>query len=359
MALLNDQSSASWNVALSFLREHPNLARTTLGKHASRSQGETATGGADTDGVRDTQIGELVAILFEHYPPESDPVHDGAFWETEVDSAVLLRQRLLGVLEARKTESALAALKVLEANLGKKYPWLRRPRSSVERAYRRSNWKPIPPHSVAQLLVSNDKRLIRSEADAVEGIVAAIQQFEHGLRHESPPSLEDLWNTPTGSPPTPKTEERISDKLCEAVLRYFKDRAVTADREVQIRRRLVSPTCGGEPGSRADIKVSVPAQGAETGAPIVVPIEVKRSDNREAKTTGLPEQLFGRYMSELGTDVGVFVVVWLTAPGLTDHRPVWSSIEEAREHLESQIKAIRVSSDGVQIKSIVVNASLA
>ena len=357
-ALLDDQSSATWSVALSFLREHPDLARATLGKYASRGQGRAGAGDSDPSGVKDTQIGEFVAILFEHYPPESDPVRDRVLFETEVDSAVFLRGRLIGVLGARKTESALTALKALEANLGEKYPWLRRPRSSVERAYRRSNWKPIPPCAVAQLLLSNDKRLVRSEADAVEGIVAAIQLFEDSLRHESPPSLEDLWNTPTGLPPTPKSEERISDKLCGAVRRYFEDRAVTADREVQIRRRFVPTSYGGEPGSRTDIKVSIPAQGGETGAPIVVPIEVKRSDNPEAKTTGLPEQLFGRYMSELGTDVGVFVVVWLTAPTLSTHSPVWSSIQDARGHLENQVEAIRDSSDGVQIKAIVVDASL-
>ena len=95
------------------------------------------------------------------------------------------------------------------------------------------------------------------------------------------------------------------------------------------------------------------------GDPIAIPIEVKRSDNKEAKT-GLREQLVDRYMSQLGTSYGVFVVVWLDAPNLSPcHRPVWSSLEEAKESLRQQVEAVARKSDGaVSVSAIAVDASL-
>ncbi|WP_165074924.1 NACHT domain-containing protein [Paludisphaera rhizosphaerae] len=353
--LLNETTSTAWDVVLVFFREYPDLVKSPLGYYASLWWGGSRPGRAtpEFDAVTDEQTGELIARLIDHFPPESDPVHDGAYFLTEVDSAVRLREALISSLGARNTASAVTAIRKLESRFGSRYPWLRRPRSTAERAYRRSDWKPIRPQAVAQILLDSDKRLIQSKSDAIDGIIAAVERFETSLRHESPSSLEDLWNTATGQAPTPKPEEQASDKLCVAIRRYFKDYAVAADREIQISRRLVPTSSDGEPGSRGDIIVRVPDQD------IVIPIEVKRSDNREAKTTGLTDQLHGRYMSKLGTDAGVFVVVWFDAPDLpASHKPVWASIEKAREHLREQVTKVTQEFPGTRIEAIVIDASL-
>jgi hypothetical protein len=262
-------------------------------------------------------------------------------------------------LSEQKSSEALEALRTLERQFGEKYPWLRRPRAAVERAYRQTLWNPIPPQSVASLLTDNSRRLIRSGIDAVEGLVVAIEQYEWKLHHASPSNIDDLWNTPKKSPPTPKAEERISDKLCEAIREYFHDRALAADREVQIFRRRVARKQSGRPGSEVDALVSIPAVGTSIGDPIVLPIEVKRSGNREART-GLRDQLVNRYMSELGTSYGLFVVVWLDAQELPkEHRAVWSTLEDAKADLREQAKHVADETGGaVQVTTIVIDASL-
>ena len=302
-ALFYERTSDTWSLAISFLRNRPDLARRVLANYAHAEPGEGHRARSTSAGITPDQVGQVAGILLEQYPPESVARHYGAFWVTEDDSAVQLRHRLINWLGEQKTAEALEALKKLEQQFGGKYPWLRRPRSAVERAYRQSLWSPIPPAAVASLLAVSSKRLIRTGPDAVEGVVAAIEQYEWSLRHASPSDLEDLWNTPRGAPPTPKDEERISDKLCESIRRYFREHAIAAEREVQVFRRKVPRKHGGARGSEVDVLVRVSASGTSGGDPIAIPIEVKRSDNGEART-GLREQLLNRYMSELGTTWG-------------------------------------------------------
>src|SRR5690606_6342037 len=121
----------------------------------------------------------------------------------------------------------------------------------------------------------------------------------------------------------PKDEERVSDKLCIAVRRYFRDFAVTANREVQVFRRKLAKTLGGAAGSEVDVLCDVPATGVATAEPIRVPIEVKLAHNRQART-GLQEQLAERYMRELGSGLGVYVVVWMGAGDAAGRfKPLW------------------------------------
>ena len=358
-ALLYERTEEAWNLAIGFLQTRPDLAKTVLARYAHAEPRPYRKGKDDsrTEYTRG-QVGELVSLLLEHFPPEKDPRHFGAYWVQEDDSAVTLRDQLISWLAEQKDGGALEALRILERRFGKKYPWLRRPRSTVERAFRQSQWNPIDPTTVALLLVDNTKKLIRSENDAMEGILAAIERYEHDLHHASPSKLEDLWNTPNNAPPTPKIEERISDKLCEAIRDYFREFAVTAEREVQVFRRNVPKKLGGEPGSEVDVLVRIPAKGTTGLDGIAIPIEVKRSNNTEART-GLRDQLVDRYMLELGTSVGVFVVIWLVAPGMpTNFKPVWPSISEARDSLTKETDALLCETSGiVRVKAVLVDAS--
>lgn len=357
--LLHDQASDAWEVVLSFLGDRPDLARRVLAGFAHGDPPHGAHSQESRAAVTDAQRVGLLELLLEHFPPESDVQHIGVHWVSEEDSAVQLRDQLLRWLCEQKSFEALEAARRLEMRFGARYPWLRRPRSMVERAYRQWFWSPIPTQAVAALLADAARRLIRSESDAVEGVIEAILQYEHDLRHAYPSPLEDLWNTPGDAASSPKSEERVSDKLCEAIRRYFREHAVVADREVQVFRRNVPRGLGGAPGSEVDVLVSIPGPGSTGGDPIAIPVEVKRSCNREARI-GMREQLVDRYMSELGTGRGVFVVAWLDAPGLSAaHRPVWSTIDQARAAFAEQAEALLTESGGsVHASWIVVDASL-
>lgn len=301
-------------------------------------------------------VGQITEMLMELFPPEKDPKHQGAYSPSRTDDAISLRNKLVTWLGDQGTREAIKELKRLEAHFGARYPWLRRPRSRAERALRLSDWTPNPISTIAEILHGRDKRLIRGEADGLDGIAAALNQYEHSLRHQAQANVEDLWNT--GTSPAPKSEERASDKIRAAIHAYFNDYAVSAAREVQISRRLVSTANGGARGSEVDVFFHIPARSSAADSDIQIPIEVKRSCNPEAKT-GLQEQLVDRYMNELGTCAGVFVVVWFDAPNLgASHRPVWPTIEAAKADLEQQVVNAKQKDPTLQLRVIVIDATL-
>jgi hypothetical protein len=69
--------------------------------------------------------------------------------------------------------------------------------------------------------------------------------------------------------------------------------------------------------------------------------------------------LANRYMSELGTNVGVFVVVWMGMPRCpAKYRPLWASPAAAREELEQLAREVETTSEGCQVWPVVIDASL-
>jgi hypothetical protein len=358
--LLHTQTSEGWDKVFELLHRKPNLAARILGAFAegclrSRRQDETL----EFAKLSFEQVGRLIALLMLTFPPETDPRHEEAYSFGPNDAARQLRDQLISFLGKQRELDALKALRMLEQQFGSKYPWLRRPRAQCERLYRLSRWVPIAPSSVAALFWANEKRLIRSGRDALEGLVTGIEQYAARLRRSSPSDLEDLWNLPRKGRATPKEEERVTDKLCLAIRDYYHACAVTADREVQVFRRKLSSAAGGAPGSEVDLLCSVPAAGITSGDAIKVPIEVKLAHNREART-GLKDQLLDRYMKELGTDLGVFVVVWMgkMKPGSV-YKPLWATPVAAQKELEQMAADLVSLSQGeLDLRVVVIDASL-
>lgn len=357
LMLLAHGSDEARDAVLGFLERRSDLAPRVL---AALAHDKWVWGDGEGTVVRTfvvPQAERLLHLLITHFPPETDPKHEGGHFVTADDSARESRDRLITDLMQRKTPEAVAVMRRLEAKFEAKYAWLRRPRSEAERSLRLSMWSPIPIAAIAEVLDARAKRLIRSDQDALDGVVEAIEAYARSLRHSNPSPLEDLWNNPRGSALTPKEEERVSDKVCLAIADYFRTLAVTADREVQLSRRIASRALGGAPGSAVDVFVKVPAAGAVTGDAICIPVEVKLAHNPEAKT-GLCEQLVNRYVSETGAHGAVFVVAWMAAPKLAKrYKPQWNSIEEARADLDAQAKTAS-KDERLDVRAQVVDASI-
>lgn len=362
IALLNEQIVESWGEVMRFVEANPDHGRLVLALFAhegrlGRREGVASSPLAQLD---PSQLGQLVGLLFEFFPPESDPEDEGFRSVGPDDSARHLRNQLISALGNREDRASVDALLLLERHFGSQYPWLRRPRARAERAWRLTQWLPLPLDVIKDLLQSTAHRLVRSEVDVQNGTREAIESYGRRLRLDGGDSIEDLWDKPAGQPPSPKAEEHVSRKVCDAIRSYFEKLAIAADREVQIHRRAVPPAAGGEPGSELDVLVQVPARGTLRGSQIRIPIEVKLSHNREVRTA-MRAQLADRYMPQLGTMHGVYVVAWMNAPagsGLASaHQPRWTSIEEARADLERQ-SAELAESQGVKIVPIVIDVSL-
>lgn len=363
VALLHERTREAWPRVFDLLRRRPDLAGRALcdfahtlslrARHADRHEP------VGLAALSPAQIGQLLSLLIESFPPESDPQYVGAHSVTPSDSARQMRNQLISWLGDQKDVEAVETLRTLERTYGAKYPWLRRPRAHAERAYLLSHFDPIAPSLVAKVLASQNKRFLRSGGDALDGVVAAVEDYQRRLKQESPSELDDLWNQTKGAVPTPKEEERVSDKVCVAVRKYFRDFAVAANREVQVFRRRLPKSLGGAPGSEVDVLCEVLAAGCATDDPLKIPVEVKLAHNPEART-GMRDQLVERYMSELGTGLGLYVVVWMgrgEAGGR--YRPLWRSPEDARAEFADQAKQMMAASpEPMDIRVVVIDASL-
>jgi len=361
VALLSERASESWDRVAAFLRGRNDLAGPVLAQfsHGQRFHLGGRRHQQTFASLPPSRVGEMIALLLELFPPDMDPARDGGL-VTPDDSAREVRDGLISSLGGQVSADAVLALRKLDHEFGTKYPFLRRPRATAERAYRLSLWAPIPPSSVADLLASNSKRLIRSETDAIDGVLEALDAYNRGLRSRSPSDLEDLWNLPSCTPPTPRPEERVSDKICSAIRDYFRQYAVTADREVQISRRLQQKKHAGAAGSEVDVLVSIPASGSMKDDRIVLPIEVKLSCNRKEAKNGMKDQLVARYMQQIGASCGVYVLAWMEAPNLQKtHRPAWRNVDAATTELNAQAAEISTESGGAfSVSVFVLDASL-
>jgi hypothetical protein len=260
-------------------------------------------------------------------------------------------------LGEQRTPEAVDTLRYIESRFGHKYQWLRRPRIAAERAFRLAQWRAFEPRTIGEILEANEKRLIRSDVDALEAVVEAVDVYARRLRTDRHGDLDDFWNRPRGGRPTPKEEERASEKVCGAIQQYLQGHAVTADREVQIVRRLSPADAGGAPGSKPDVLCRMPAVATLTDVPIAIPIEVKLSFNPEARS-GLNDQLVGRYVPQTAASGGVFVLIWMDAPNLpAPYKPLWRNIADARLEL-STLAAEAAAKSGTDVCIVVIDASL-
>lgn len=359
--LLSCKTVESWGTVMGLISGNAPLAARVLADFCRkgrrmRSEDDDFSS-AGLKGLTPRQIGAFVGLLLRLFPPETDPVHEGVYSPSADEPAREARDRLISYLGDSQSQDAVEALRALEREFGEKYSWIRRPRARAERALLRSLWNPIPPETVAALLVDADKKLIRSPADAVDGIVHALDAFNRDLRRAGTHRLEHLWNT--GDAVSPKAEEHISAELADVIKVYFGRYGVAIDREVQLYRGPLPASAGGPPGDLVDILLTAPDRATATGNAIIIPIEVKLSNNAEVKTA-LSEQLVKRYMPHADSDEGLFVLLFMNAPGLKrSHRPRWPSVSAATTELETQAKAIEESSGGGRrISVVVIDASL-
>ncbi len=356
VALLHKCPDASWTELKTFLDFDRDRARRVLEAFAYDNLQEPFH-------MATRRSGELLGMLLDLYPPdppEDDSDEDKGSMVEPVDAVHLFRMQRISYLNSLRNKESFDVFRRLEQQLGDRYPWLANERIHAYRGYHLSRWTPFPVDVIASVMNAKKQRLLRSDEDVVDGIECALEQYASALCQDGMESAEDLWNTAAGATPSPKSEEHISKKLCGVVRSYFQDYAVTADREVEIRRSSVPRADGGLPGSKGDVLVRVPGRGTVAGDAIRVPMEVKLSSNAKAKT-GMQDQLVDRYMPQLGATHGVHVVVWMTTPNpgrlQRHHRPKWDCIETARRELDEEAR--RLSEERkVRVRAVVLDGSL-
>src|SRR5207249_10482055 len=107
----------------------------------------------------------------------------------------------------------------------------------------------------------------------------------------------------------------ISDFLRNRLTDELTPHHAIVNREVQIRRNKPAGI-----GERTDLRIDAPNSDSGT---VTVVIEVKTAWNNEV-TSALPTQLVNRYMTDIGTTAGIFLVLWANAeswPGFSSTPP--------------------------------------
>ncbi|HUP15935.1 MAG TPA: hypothetical protein VM848_07800 [Acidimicrobiia bacterium] len=268
------------------------------------------------------QLGDVYRWLSELFPPSEDPdrIRQGAHFVGAEESARDWRDAVLRQLSERAEESGEAVLEL--ARLDSEFPERLLIKSNLLRARAlagESAWDPPPPDELARLLDEDRRRLVRSNAELADVVLEILQDLgrsvpDHGdllwdrvPRHHSSTG-QAIW--------LPKTEASISAFLTNELRHRLIRHEVVVNREVLVRQTDVYGA-----GDRTDILVEATARisSGQMTHPnrVAAVLEVKGAWNRDV-ATAQREQLANRYLSEAGTDQGVYVVAWFPMRQWTD-----------------------------------------
>lgn len=203
-------------------------------------------------------------------------------------------------------------------------------------------------------MLHRDQRVVRTEGELLEAVIAALEALEDRLHGETP-QAQFLWDRVASKQWKPKEETALSDYVADFLKGKLK--VTIVGREVEIR-----PSGGGKEGQEVDIQVDAIAQDPRTDEPrrLTVTIEVKGCWNRELKTA-MKTQLRYRYLAERPTTHGLYLVGWYFCNLWDDEdprkakTPKWS-LDEARTFFKNQ--SAELSQDGKTPRAFVLDARL-
>lgn len=244
-------------------------------------------------------LAEIYLWLRERFPPETDPQFYDAHMVRPREQIGRWRDNLLGRLRDHGTSESVEAVRAIVAALPEDR-WLARTLATAEATLRRNQWSPTPLPQLLRLAADHRTALVNDSAALAAAVSDALREIQGRLIGATPES-HYLWDTHTRRP---KAEDEISDYLANELGRHLVARGAVVNREVQIRRSQPSGI-----GERTDLFIdAVPLAAPDTGR-LSVPVEVKGAWNDEV-LTAMRDQLAARYMRDIRTADGVYVVVW-------------------------------------------------
>lgn len=250
----------------------------------------------DPEKLSDDSVGALTRLVLDELPFAQDPdeLYDYVA-ETPAAAARRTRSRLLQSMASRGMANAL-----IDLAKGRPVADTDRIRHLLQqaRAYEAmTNWRPLAPITLMELLDSGDARLIRDSAGLRTVLVEQLAHIQNDLRRGG---FRSLWDGEPGDDnASPKSEDTISDWLVEQLKLRLKPHVVL-DREIQVTRRKDAGI-----GTRIDITAS--SGGAQIAR---VPVEAKLVNNREL-STALSDQLVDKYMKPTELTDGLYLIYWV------------------------------------------------
>lgn len=362
--LLLAQPEQGWPPVRDLLRRFEYITEPVLRQLARDHDRREAGRAREDDGpfarLPEGHLLDLFKALFDLTPPFRYTTRPSADYVAPRYSVKHFRARLLDTLSARNTSEAIEAIRELRLWQAPSHPWLLRATTIATRGYRRTPFVASPIEAIDDLLNCSSKstHFIRSGTDVLDNIVLALKIHGQLLQQEYSNEKSDYWNTPQDAEATCKDKQQASDKLRDVINRHFKDNCIALTRDPKLYRRISSVAKSREPGCDVGILVNIPAAGTLMGRPLCIPIAVKLSDNPDA-ISDLVGHL--RSMTQLGTQLGVFVVVWLgpSSSGLSHSSLGWEFSTNASSALWSEMASLAPTvTEGRDVRTVVINVSL-
>jgi hypothetical protein len=353
IVLFNWADDAAWNVTWPLIEGQPAFGKEVLQDFAHDFRRLSLN---VVKRLEEPQLGQLLHWLMKHYPPASDPDHQGAYFYGREDSLRQWRNTVLEHLRRRGTTAACDALRGLRDG-HPECPWLHDVYLEAQRARRRESWMAPSPAEFLKLVQDGSRRFVASAGQLLDLIVESLERFDEEL-HGTTPSVANLWDHLPNGTWRPKDENHLSDNINRHLERDLCGRGVVVNREVEIRRRT---SRDGVPGQVTDIHVTAVAGtgAADAGGNYTVIIEVKGCWHQKVKSA-MDTQLVDRYLHENQCQHGLYVVGWFVcnAWDKSDSRKAgvpWGSLAEAADELKAQASVLCGS---VRVRAYVADCAL-
>jgi hypothetical protein len=305
--------------------------------------------------LTEDQTADLYVWLVRQFPPADDPEHEGMHWVGPRDAVAHFRDAVLKQLQGRETALACRELDRVARELPE-LPWLRWAVVQAREGTLRRTWLPVRPDVLLRMGRDRALRLVDNEEQLLEVVLDSLRRLEQELQGENP-AAPDLWNQLKDGRCYPKDETALSDYIARHLRRDVQAGGIVANREVEIRRGE-----GGASGERTDIHVDATASGRrpEEYQTLRVVVEIKGCWNR-GLMKDMEDQLRNRYLHESQCRHGLYLVGWFVCPQWDKgderkKRTPKRSLAEAQRMFDEQ--AGRLSTDGVRIRALVLNAAL-
>jgi len=294
-------------------------------------------GSFSVDRLLPEQAAEVYRLLMTHFPVDP-PFPNGVYTPTAEHELADLKGQLRHRLINTGTPSAATLLYELWQAYPEEIVLQRSWQLGLQEA-RRQSWIWPSLADLTSFLAGTERRLVRDADELLLVVTEALLRLETRLRRSETPLVNFLWNDARNCY-SPKSEESLSDYVKVYLDDELRTRGVVLAREVEVSR-----------GNFTDIHVMAVTGGPAVFQQVRVIIEVK-GNWHEAVGHALETQLVGQYLRGECRH-GVYLVGWFNCKFWKSERHKSISLE--RRQREIQAQAEKVSGNGLQVRSLVLN----
>jgi hypothetical protein len=302
-ALVVGLEDAGWGAVWPVISGHRAFGREIVSAWIGEFDWNPTKGGS-LAGLTEKSLADFFAWLVREFPYPSQAEEETAPSVRPIEGSSSLKTLVLSRLTEFGTTAAVEALR----DLLQKHPrldWLGHHIQECEQHTLARSWNPPTPRQIIDMFTSPRRVIVQDGNHLLDLLAVSLRRVQEELQGETP-AAELLWDQRSNGVWRPKREESLTDYIARRLRSDLEERAVVANREVEVRRRP-----GAGRGSPTDIYVNAfRLEGnRRRGEPLKAIIEVKGCWNRQL-LTAMETQLVGRYMKPAKCGHGLYVTGW-------------------------------------------------